>query len=66
MRGDQDASFSKILKNIFSGWNKSHSLGTFPNLTSCVDGYHRTLPGHPLALLGAGDSFKTFTQCQVM
>lgn len=50
MRGDLDASFLNILKNILSEWNKSHTLGTFPNVTSCMDRYHSTLPGHLLAL----------------
>lgn len=50
MRGDLDASFTNILKSILSGWTKSHTSGTFPNVTSCMDRYHSSLPGHLLAL----------------
>lgn len=50
MREGVDASFSNILKNIQSEWNKSHNSGTFPNVTFCMDRYGSTLPGHLLAL----------------
>lgn len=67
MRGDLLASFIHLLQNTFSGWSKPHISGTFPNVSSCMDRYHSTLPRYLSWLCtGAGSSSRPLFSAQVM